>query len=155
MIFDIWQVSCYNFYGDYMKDKGFTLIELLAVIVVLGILISIAATNVYKYINSASAETLKVARDNLNDAAVSYALNNVNIVDDCALTTTPTNFDVSLQNGCTKNLVTVKILKDNGFFTDDKNICKETSEVLIYKYHDTTYNTYDMKAFVPDSACED
>lgn len=128
--------------------------ELLAVIVVLGVLISITTTNVYKYINTSTEETLQIARDNLGDAAISYAINNLSIVDDCAITTIPTSLDVSVPSGCTKNLVTVKVLKDKGFFTDNKSTCKETSQVLVYKYHDTTYNTYDIKAFVPDSACE-
>ena len=129
------------------------MIELLAVIVVLGLLVGIASVNVNSYVKSSNKETLRIAMDNLNDAAVSYAINKLTITDACAFTTDPTSLDAKM-GSCTQNLVTVKTLKDEGYFTDNKDTCGETSQILMYKYHDTTYDTYEIRAFVPSNACE-
>ena len=145
---------CYNDYGDYMKNKGFTLVELLAVIAIIAVLATVATSNVFKSIATSKEKELVIARNGLNDAAISYGINNLSISDNCSLSTIPESFTVTLPSGCQKNLVTVKVLKDTGFFTDDKTLCAETNQVMIYKYHDTKYNTYEIRAFVPSNACE-
>ena len=137
-----------------MKNKGFTLVELLAVITVLGILLTLAATNVYKYINDSKVKSVTIARNSLNDASVSYALNYLNISDSCAINYIPSSLDITMPTGCTKNIVTVKTLKDKQLFTDDKSLCSESSQILVYKYYDPTYKTYDIYAYIPDSVCK-
>lgn len=59
----------------FKKDKGFTLIELLAVIVILGIILTIVVTNVVKYIGDAKKgafidEEKKIARQVTNQIAL-------------------------------------------------------------------------------------
>ncbi len=58
-----------------MNKKGFTLIELLAVIVILGVLLSIAAPAVSKYINSSKKSTYIVDIKNYADSVRASALN--------------------------------------------------------------------------------
>ena len=137
-----------------MKNKGFTLVELLAVIAIIAVLATVATTNIFKSIATSKEKSLEIARNGLNDAAISYGINSLDISNTCSLSVMPDSFNVSLPTGCQKNLVTVKELKDKGFFTDDKTLCAENNQVLIYKFHDTTYNTYELRAFVPDSSCQ-
>jgi prepilin-type N-terminal cleavage/methylation domain-containing protein len=137
-----------------MKKNGFTLVELLAVIVILGMLATLVTTNVVKYINSSKEQTNKLALNNLKDAAITYGLDKLNIAKACALTSIPDSYNPSYPNGCAANLISVKDLKDAGYFTDDKKVCSETGQILIYRYHDVTYDTYEIKVYIADSVCE-
>ena len=128
--------------------------ELLAVIAIIAVLATVATTNIFKSIATSNEKSLEIAKNSLNDAAISYGINSLDISDNCSLTFMPDSFDVSLPAGCQKNLITIKELKDKGFFTDDKTLCAEDNKVMIYKYHDATYNTYELRAFVPDSSCK-
>ena len=56
-----------------MNKKGFTLVELLAVLIVLGVVITITATTILKQVNE-SRNTLSEAQINLvKNASVEYA----------------------------------------------------------------------------------
>ena len=85
-----------------MNKKGFTLAELLGVIVVLSIIVSIAGLSVISVMNKAKNKTFNEMTDNLKDAAKTCYLDNE---------LDKTNCD------------TVKKLKDNGYFEDNKDYC--------------------------------
>lgn len=85
-----------------MNKKGFTLAELLGVIVVLSIIVSIAGLSVVSVMNKAKNKTFAEMTDNLKDAAKTCYLDN--------------ELDAT-------NCDTVKELKDNGYFEDNKSYC--------------------------------
>ena len=70
------------------NKKGFTLIELLAVIVILGIIITIVVSNVVKYINTARegsfTDAYKVLVKNMQTELLSEGINGTPSVKQCA-----------------------------------------------------------------------
>lgn len=91
-----------------MNKKGFTLAELLGVIVVLSIIVSIAGLSVISVMNKAKNKTFAEMTDNLKDAAKTCYLDNLDNLD---------------KESAAKNCNTVKQLKDNGYFEDNKDYC--------------------------------
>ena len=70
--------------GDNMKNKkGFTLIELLAVIVILGVILTIATTSVIKSINDSKEKTKYMAAKEIVNMAEAYIANNGTDEDGC------------------------------------------------------------------------
>ena len=152
-LFEFFQVFAILIIGDNMKSKGFTLVELLAVIVILAFLILFAVLNIIGFITDSKNKANEIMATNLADAAVSYSLNKLFIPDKCALPNEIKDNNVTMPSGCTKNTVTVKELVTQNFFTDDKYKCKRDTEIIIYKYYNPSYNTYEIKAYVPDGTC--
>ena len=70
--------------GDNMKrnENGFTLIELLAVIVILGIIMVIATTNVLKNINDSKEKAKYMAAKEIVENAEAYFATKVTIDSD-------------------------------------------------------------------------
>ena len=89
-----------------MNKKGFTVAELLGVIVVLSIIVSIAGLSVISVMNKAKNKTFAEMTDNLKDAAKTCYLDN--------------ELDYT-------NCDTVKELKDNGYFEDNKDYCNNVT----------------------------
>ena len=69
-----------------MKNRGFTLVELLAVIVILGILLTLATTNVFGVLNNSKKGISDYTRTQIEDAANLYATDNTD--NDCTNTCT-------------------------------------------------------------------
>lgn len=97
-----------------MNKKGFTLAELLGVIVVLSIIVSIAGLSVISVMNKAKNKTFAEMTDNLKDAAKTCYLDNL---------------DNLGKESAAKNCDTVKELKDNGYFEDNKDYCNNVSSI--------------------------
>jgi prepilin-type N-terminal cleavage/methylation domain-containing protein len=143
-----------------MKKNGFTLVELLAVIVILGILTTLVSVNVAKYINDSKKKTNEIALANLQDAAVTYGLDKLKLPKTCFATKYNSDGSPNIP-GCSGNTIKVKELKDNGYFSDDKKVCNENAEVILYWYkggQDQTNNQtniyYELKSYVSDSVCQ-
>ena len=62
--------------GDYMKNKGFTLVELLAVIVILGILITIAVPSILGVSKNVKEKSYTTKISIIESAGVSYGEKN-------------------------------------------------------------------------------
>lgn len=91
-----------------MNNKGFTLIELLAVVVILGIVIAIAATNVTTIRNNSMKKVLDTKINDLEGAAVVYGQENQReLTSSCTVSGVDYDF-------C--KLVTVKDLIDNDYY---------------------------------------
>jgi len=148
-----------------MKKSGFTLVELLAVIVILAVLMVFAVPNVWKVVTSSKTGINTLNLSGLNDAAVTYGLANIYIPDNCALTSIPTSDAVTMPSGCDKKTVTVGYLINNGYYKDEANHCKNTlnTNILIYKLKESNVDSvthqivvsYNIKALVPTTACQD
>ena len=137
-----------------MKRKnGFTLVELLAVIVLLGILITVAVPAVLRSLEGAVEETDKKAREYAMDAALTYGISKLKLPS-CANGFVPTNESSTSNAGCLKK-VTVKFLKDNAYFTDNAENCKENAEILIYNYYldNGVDKVNEYRVWAPDDIC--
>ena len=137
-----------------MKNKGFTLVEILVVITLLGILITFATTSVMRYVNDSRESAKEQTKQNLEDAALAYALkHDIRIPDICALdyiVSDDASHKYKLKTGCTKESVKVQKLIDENLFSDPSDVLDKTGEVLFYKYNDPTVNDKPLKAFVSE-----
>ena len=122
------------------KDKnGFTLIELLAVIVILGIIMTIATTNVIKSINNSREKSKEIAKKEIISYAEAYfATNNSNT--DCV--SVEKLYDLGYLTGDVTNPETGKNITNKSELRN-QNICKTsasnipngtTTEINGYKY---------------------
>ena len=116
-----------------MKNKAFTLPELLAVIVILGFLVTIAGVNIANVMNKSKNQTNDMVLRNAEDAALTYALNEVFISNDCALDKEINDSNLSTISSSCKKEVSIKDLINKGYFKDDASKLKEEGKVLLYK----------------------
>lgn len=158
-----------------MKKNGFTLTELLAVIAIIGILSTIATFAVAPHLIKSKESALETTLTNLEDSAITYALENLFIPNNCAITyyMSESHATFDKPSGCTidtdKLKVQVRTLISEGYFKDDAKIVDRSGYVYIYKYKekksksflecyngnnfiekDECYN-YDTKAFANKS----
>ena len=151
------------------NNKGFTLIELLAVIAILAILILAVTPMVTKFVVQANNLSREKTLSNLEDAAVTYALEHANntvfIPNKCAVNyIVDKSHALNLPSGCTKITVKVDKLIKDGYYKDDASRVKRDKDVIIYKYKgdkkttdecrnnssDVCYN-FDTKAYADES----
>jgi len=116
-----------------MKNKAFTLPELLAVIVILGLLVTIAGVNIANVMNTSKRQTNEMILKNAEDAALTYALNSMFIPNDCAVNDTINDSNVSSITSSCKKTVTIDDLIKGGYFKDDANKLKKDGSVVVYK----------------------
>ena len=141
-----------------MRKNGFTLVELLAVIVVLAILITVATPNIMGLLNKEKDKTSDIVVNNLKDAAVSYAKEQISLK---KLHLSSCTFEIKDENTAKNNIsaggkcvkaYSVNDLKNNGTFEDKQSSCDKNKNIYIYKYNNGNYD--EIKAFVPDDACQ-
>lgn len=140
-----------------MNRKGFTLVELLAVIVVLAILIGIATPNVIGLLRKQKDNTTNIVLTNLNDAAVSYAKEQISLN---KLHLSSCDFEIKDENTAKANLnqgkkcvkaYNIGVLKNNGTFEDKQNSCDSAKDIYAYNYSNGNYS--EIKTFIPNDTC--
>lgn len=137
------------------NKKGFTLVELLAVIVVLAIIITVASSSVFAIINHIKKETSEEMRKSLGDIAITYVLDNFHL-QKCSETFSKEVFEQGniahlSSNGTCAKKITVDTLVKEGLFEDQKNFCKMTEFVVVYRYSNEVTGEY--KVYVPENTC--
>ena len=113
-----------------MNKKGFTMLELLAVIIILGILITLAYMGVSRYLNQARNATYSDFEQNIKDGVTNYLIDH---------TGTIPNEEESL-------VVDVKKLVCEGYVEDlqdpreSSKTCNLESYAIVKRNNDTNYN---------------
>lgn len=106
--------------GDNMKNKkGFTLVELLAVIVILGIIMTIATTSVIKNINDSKEKAKYIAAKEIVEIAEAYFAANSS-----ATYVTIRDLSDYLESDATNPATGENDLLNNG---TNQKVCKSTS----------------------------
>lgn len=93
-----------------MKKQAFTLVELLAVIVILGILATIAVPTIVGLISSSKENTLEEQKNTIIDAAERWGTDNIRSLPD-------ESCDVSIE-----------FLKEEGYLDSDKDVIDPTTD---------------------------
>lgn len=136
------------------KNSGFTLIELMAVVAILAVVILVASASISSVMKNAKNKASEEMRNNLKDIAVTSILGNVH------LSKCSEKLSLEIEDGNIVNLeddekcvarVTVKSLKDNGLFEDEKGYCSDNEEVIVYRYSVNENTEY--KAYINNNAC--
>lgn len=137
------------------KNNGFTLIELMAVIAILAIVITIAASSIGAIMNNARKKTAEEMQANLKEVAITYAIEEF-YLQKCSVSFSNAvykdgNISVLASNANCAKKITVNELKNAGLFEDERSYCKSDDFVVVYRYYDGTNSEY--KAYVSDSVC--
>ena len=112
------------------SKKGFTLIELLAVVVILGILMTISIPAVTKWIDQGKKANIESQKQSLLMASKTYAQTNRNVLPKAIGEST----EISAQELKSANYL------DKDIINGDKKSCMADSKVVIYKYSKTGYS---------------
>lgn len=133
-----------------MNKKGFTLIELMAVVVILGVIMTIGGIAVFNIISSQQQSLLEEQIKSLKDTAVTYAFSNKYVLESCGKESdvNPSN----LTNSKCFRKITIKNLVDSHFFENKNDLCNLNANITIYKVN-TIGTTFELKAYVPDGTC--
>ena len=139
------------------KNRGFTLIELLAVIIIMALLIVISSKSILSSLEKAKKDTQQEVRESLKDIAITYVLENNYYLTTCSVEFSKELYEENnashLANhaSCLKS-ITVKQLKEEGVFEDNKGYCKENDTIIVYRYSDN-YGNSEYKAYASDTIC--
>lgn len=134
-----------------MNKKGFTIIELLGVIVVMGIILTMATLSVSKILNQSREARARIEENNLRDSAISYVKGEKIILERC----TP-GYEVNNVADVGECRMTIKVsdLTNKNYFEDKSDSCNKDASIVIYRYVDSNSNVDEYRTFVAEGTCE-
>ena len=126
------------------NNSGFTLVELLGVIVIIGILATVAGLAVFQIIHNQQEKLLEDQIATLKDTAVTYVLSKETYLESCGNALDTNNPD------CYVN-VSIKDLIEEGFFENRGDICDTNKSVIVYKRTEGLIT--ELESYVEDGVC--
>lgn len=126
------------------NNSGFTLVELLGVIVIIGILATVAGLAVFQIIHNQQEKLLEDQIATLKDTAVSYVLSKETYLESCGNALDTNNPD------CYVN-VSINDLIEEGFFENRGDICDTNKSVIVYKKTEGLIT--ELESYVEDGVC--
>jgi len=132
------------------KKNGFTLVEVMAVIVILGILMTLAGTAAFKIIDEQQNALLNEQIKSIGDTAITYVESKKWYLRDCPASFDETNPLEDQKNKCYRE-VSVKDLIDSNFFENKNDLCKLDQVILVYKKNEGSYSN--LKSYVKEGTC--
>ena len=126
------------------NNSGFTLVELLGVIVIIGILATVAGLAVFQIIHNQQEKLLEDQIATLKDTAVTYVLSKETYLESCGNALDTNNPD------CYVN-VSINDLIEEGFFENHGDICDTNKSVIVYKRTEGLIT--ELESYVEDGVC--
>ena len=126
------------------NNSGFTLVELLGVIVIIGILATVAGLAVFFIIHNQQEKLLEDQIATLKDTAVTYVLSKETYLESCGNALDTNNPD------CYVN-VSINDLIEEGFFENRGDICDTNKSVIVYKRTEGLIT--ELESYVEDGVC--
>ena len=126
------------------NNSGFTLVELLGVIVIIGILATVAGLAVFQIIHNQQEKLLEDQIVTLKDTAVTYVLSKETYLESCGNALDTNNPD------CYVN-VSINDLIEEGFFENRGDICDTNKSVIVYKRTEGLIT--ELESYVEDGVC--
>ena len=126
------------------NNSGFTLVELLGVIVIIGILATVAGLAVFQIIHNQQEKLLEDQIATLKDTAVTYVLSKETYLESCGNALDTNNPD------CYVN-VSINDLIEEGFFENRGDICDTNKSVIVYKRTEGLIT--ELESYVEDGVC--
>ena len=126
------------------NNSGFTLVELLGVIVIIGILATVAGLAVFQIIHNQQEKLLEDQIATLKDTAITYVLSKETYLESCGNALDTNNPD------CYVN-VSINDLIEEGFFENRGDICDTNKSVIVYKRTEGLIT--ELESYVEDGVC--
>ncbi len=149
-----------------MKRNGFTLVELIAVIVILGLLITLAVPGVLTVSEKIKSDMFCAKIGNIEDAANIYgndkfdelkSINEANITVDMLENATESQLNDYIRNNYVIKVTLVELIRNNKLTKDneeapyivdprDEKVSLDDAVVLIFKRNNRIYSRYQLSA---------
>ena len=126
------------------NNSGFTLVELLGVIVIIGILATVAGLAVFQIIHNQQQRLLEEQLASLGDTAVTYVIAEETYLESCGN-------ELDLNNSSCYVSVPVSLLISSGYFNNRNNICDTSKSVIVYKRTEGLIT--EIESYIEEGTC--